>query len=279
MIPLAKAAPSVGLCNSWALIPSSKNFESDTSSGSPFRLLVFTRKSLARQRGGLGSKGCKTILLSNGSPGTVDQWSNTPWLKACPWVKVLRSVSNPKLSSTGRKALTLKRGEPGIGLSCTMCPRLFVRTGWTAFTMSPGHWIWSRYHGSMRRGEAVNKAEWTVFLAVGIIWPPPRWIALTRSNNEELSVYSFMNTWENWFFNHLLTFVWQRNIENFKLGWTHRLLAQRTFSCCPLKTLNYAGLARYQLGLVHFTRQSIVHKNICSVRGGASKCPNWPGWQ
>ena len=58
---------------------------------------------------------------------------------AWPCVNVLRSVSNPKLSSTGRNALTLKRGEPGMGLSCTMCPLRFVRTGWMALTISPGH--------------------------------------------------------------------------------------------------------------------------------------------
>lgn len=69
-------------------------------------------------------------------------------------------------------------------------------------------------------------------------------------------------------------FIRQSDIENFEFGGPHGLLAQRTFSRGPLKTLNYAGLTRFQLGLVHFTRQSIIHENICSVGRGASKSPN-----
>ena len=60
-----------------------------------------------------------------------------------------------------------------------MCPLRLVRSGWIALTISPGHCIWSRYHGSINRGVAVSKEEWTVFLAVGMSWPPPRWIALS----------------------------------------------------------------------------------------------------
>jgi hypothetical protein len=54
-----------------------------------------------------------------------------------------------------------------------------VRTGWMELTISPGHCIWRRYQGSINRGVAVNKEECTVFRAVGISWPPPRWIALS----------------------------------------------------------------------------------------------------
>mmetsp|Transcript_11697 Transcript_11697/g.16617 ORF Transcript_11697/g.16617 Transcript_11697/m.16617 type:complete len:96 (-) Transcript_11697:2596-2883(-) len=56
-----------------ALISSSKNFTTLTSSESPLRLLVLTKNSLARCCSGLGSNGCKIMPRSKGSPGTMDQ--------------------------------------------------------------------------------------------------------------------------------------------------------------------------------------------------------------
>lgn len=40
--------------------------------------------SLARCCGGDGSSGCRIMFLSNGSPGTMLQWSNTCVQNACP---------------------------------------------------------------------------------------------------------------------------------------------------------------------------------------------------
>ena len=50
------------------------------------------------------------------------QWWNTERQKACPWVCVLRSVSNPKESIAGMKALTVYSGEPGTGASWVTWP-------------------------------------------------------------------------------------------------------------------------------------------------------------
>lgn len=50
------------------------------------------------------------------------QWWNTESENACPWVCVLKSVSNPKLSMAGMKALMVYRGEPGTGASCVTWP-------------------------------------------------------------------------------------------------------------------------------------------------------------
>ena len=112
----------------------------------PFLLLVFNMNSRARWGAGWGSRGLITILLSRGSPGTICQWWNTDnanalerdgkwWLdiidnftlinrmvfkaalhkyrpsntnrhNTCPCVWVRRSVSNPKESMAGMKALT-----------------------------------------------------------------------------------------------------------------------------------------------------------------------------
>ena len=51
---------------------SSKNFNIDTSSFKPFRLLVLIINSLAKYGAGAGSKGLKIIDLSSGSPGNND---------------------------------------------------------------------------------------------------------------------------------------------------------------------------------------------------------------
>lgn len=50
------------------------------------------------------------------------QWWNTDIQNACPWVWVLRSVSNPNESIAGIKALMVYNGEPGTGASCVTCP-------------------------------------------------------------------------------------------------------------------------------------------------------------
>uniref|UniRef100_A0A6B0U5B3 Secreted protein n=1 Tax=Ixodes ricinus TaxID=34613 RepID=A0A6B0U5B3_IXORI len=88
-----------------------------TSSLSPFLLRVFIMNSLARCGAGCGSRGRITILLSRGSPGTICQWWNMDRQKACPCVCVRRSVSKPKESMAGMKALMVYSGEPGTGAS------------------------------------------------------------------------------------------------------------------------------------------------------------------
>jgi hypothetical protein len=49
---------------------------------------------------------------SNGSPWMICQWENTHWGKAFPAVAPLKAAVNPKLSATGRKALTMFKGVP-----------------------------------------------------------------------------------------------------------------------------------------------------------------------
>lgn len=44
------------------------------------------------------------------------------------WVWYRRSVSKPKLSITGRKALTMKTGVPGLGTSAVTWPRRLAST-------------------------------------------------------------------------------------------------------------------------------------------------------
>ena len=65
--------PILASSASCSLIASSKNLLTVTSSDNPFRRRVFTRNSRAKCCGGLGSNGCRTMLLSNGSPGTRAQ--------------------------------------------------------------------------------------------------------------------------------------------------------------------------------------------------------------
>lgn len=50
------------------------------------------------------------------------QWWNTDKQKAWPWVWVLKSVSNPKESMAGMKALIVYKGEPGTGASWVTWP-------------------------------------------------------------------------------------------------------------------------------------------------------------
>ena len=50
------------------------------------------------------------------------QWWNTDRAKACPCVCVRRSVSKPKESIAGMKALIVYRGDPGIGASWVTWP-------------------------------------------------------------------------------------------------------------------------------------------------------------
>lgn len=50
------------------------------------------------------------------------QWWNTDRAKACPCVCVRRSVSKPKESIAGIKALIVYRGDPGIGASWVTWP-------------------------------------------------------------------------------------------------------------------------------------------------------------
>ena len=69
---------------------------------SPFLRRLFTMKSLAKARGGDGSRGCRMTSASSGSPGATAQWSNICWQKAWPWVKQRKSVSKPKLQLFNR---------------------------------------------------------------------------------------------------------------------------------------------------------------------------------
>merc|ERR1719221_53814 len=55
------------------------------------------------------------MVLSRGSPGTICQWWNTERQNAWPWVWVRKSVSKPKESMAGTKALMVYNGEPGTG--------------------------------------------------------------------------------------------------------------------------------------------------------------------
>ncbi len=47
-------------------------------------------------------------------------------IRTCVWYR--RSVSKPKLSTTGRKALTRKMGVPGLGTSAVTWPRRLAST-------------------------------------------------------------------------------------------------------------------------------------------------------
>ena len=50
------------------------------------------------------------------------QWWNTDKQNACPCVCVLKSVSKPKESIAGMKALMVYNGDPGTGASCVTWP-------------------------------------------------------------------------------------------------------------------------------------------------------------
>lgn len=87
-----------------------------------FLRLDLIMNSLAKCVAGCGSNGLIIILLSSGSPGTICQWWNTDRQKACPKVCVLRSVSKPKESMAGMKALIVYNGDPGTGASWVTWP-------------------------------------------------------------------------------------------------------------------------------------------------------------
>lgn len=62
------------------------------------------------------------VVPSFPAQGLTCQWWKTDSENACPCVWVLRSVSKPKESMAGMKALMVYRGEPGIGASCVTWP-------------------------------------------------------------------------------------------------------------------------------------------------------------
>lgn len=65
----------------------------------------------------------KTLLeLKNNYKSRTCQWWKTDKQKACPCVWVLKSVSKPKLSMAGMKALMVYSGEPGTGASWVTWP-------------------------------------------------------------------------------------------------------------------------------------------------------------
>lgn len=119
-------------------IGSSKNLLMETSSERPFRRLVLIMNSRANALAGCASRGLMVIDLSRGSPGTICQWWKTDRQKDWPCVWVLRSVSKPKESIAGMKALMMYRGEPGIGASCVTWPRRRANTVYTEETQSAG---------------------------------------------------------------------------------------------------------------------------------------------
>merc|ERR1719209_1334952 len=86
------------------------------------------------------------MVLSRGSPGTICQWWNTERQNAWPWVWVRKSVSKPKESMAGTKALMVYRGEPGAGADTS-----------------------TKRYGSISLGVAIKNAEYATLLDVGII--------------------------------------------------------------------------------------------------------------
>jgi len=86
---------------------SSRYLDTAIWSPSPFLRRVFRTRSRANACPDAGSSGRSLMLVSVGSPGTMDQWSKTCRQKAWPCVAVRRSVSNPFASITGIKALTV----------------------------------------------------------------------------------------------------------------------------------------------------------------------------
>lgn len=87
------------------------------------------------------------------------QWWNTDKQNACPCVWVLKSVSKPKLSIAGIKALIVYKGEPGTGASCVTCPLRLAKTVYTAETQSAGACTSTNKYGSINRGVAIRNAE------------------------------------------------------------------------------------------------------------------------
>ncbi len=67
------------------------------------------------------------------------QWSNVDRQNACPCVVLRRSVSNPKDSMTGRYALTMETGVPGLGISSVTCPLRLPSTSYVHLMITAGN--------------------------------------------------------------------------------------------------------------------------------------------
>mmetsp|Transcript_12886 Transcript_12886/g.41172 ORF Transcript_12886/g.41172 Transcript_12886/m.41172 type:complete len:247 (+) Transcript_12886:269-1009(+) len=115
-------------------------------------------------------------LLVKGSPGIVSQWWKTSCGKAWPPVFWRRKEVKPNDSETGRYALTVHIGVPGRLISSTTWPRLRVMDEYACPLTASGHWISHMKTGSCSRGDAVIIEARKQRRAVGMIWPPPRWM-------------------------------------------------------------------------------------------------------
>ena len=90
-----------------------------------------------RIRTGLTLHGNKIVLRQGGHNSTC-QWSKVERQKACPWVVHRKSVSKPNDSMTGRYALTMETGVPGLGTSSVTWPLRLPSTSYVHLMITAG---------------------------------------------------------------------------------------------------------------------------------------------